>query len=209
LRVLIVDDHALFRDGLALILRSVDASTEVTHAADVPSALQALGDGAAPDLVLLDLALPGVAGAAAVRMLRQQAEQCPVVVLSGSDDMRLVRECIDAGAMGFIPKASDSRSMLEALARVLQGNVVLPEIVATVDTEGPESRLELLTPRQTEVLQRLVQGKSNRVIADELGIVEHTVKSHVSVVLQVLQVSNRTEAVYALRHVRLDATGGR
>jgi DNA-binding NarL/FixJ family response regulator len=151
-----------------------------------------------PDVILFDLGLPDVGGVEAMRELRQHAENSAVVIVSGTDDTQLVHACIEAGAMGFVHKASDSRTMLDALREVMAGRVVLPPTM--------ESRLDAvsaivpeLTPRQREVLARLVKGKTNKIIGRELGINEATVKSHVTGVLQALGASNRTEAVYAVR----------
>jgi DNA-binding NarL/FixJ family response regulator len=207
LNVLLVDDHALFRDGLALLLREVDAAVAVQHAADIQQALGALRTPPTLDLVLLDLALPGVGGLEGLRQLREAAEAVPIVVLSANDDPVMVRQCIDTGAMGYVLKTSDARTMIAALRRVFAGAVYLPPLTegssAMPEAAAPRSAVASLTPRQREVLRRLVQGKTNKVIARELGIHETTVKSHVTVLLQVLGVQNRTEAVVAVRHLDL------
>jgi DNA-binding NarL/FixJ family response regulator len=127
--VLLVDDHALFREGLAFLLREVDEGVVVRHAASVPQALQRLDEGGPPDLILLDMALPGDQGLDALKRVRAHAEEVPTVVVSGAEDGQLVRDCIDAGAMGFIPKTSDSREMTAALRLVLSGGVYLPSLV--------------------------------------------------------------------------------
>lgn len=201
--VLLVDDHALFREGLALLLREVDEGVVVRHAASVPQALQRLDEGGRPDLILLDMVLPGEQGLDALKRVREHAEEVPTVVVSGAEDPQLVRDCIDAGAMGFIPKASDSRVMTAALRLVLSGGVYLPSLVilaAPLVAAEPRPLAEL-TPRQRDVLMRLVQGKPNKIIARELGISDTTVKTHVSAVLQCLGVHNRTEAVFAMRNL--------
>lgn len=201
--VLLVDDHALFREGLAFLLREVDEGVVVRHAASVPQALQRLDEGRRPDLILLDMVLPGEQGLDALRHVREHAEEVPTVVLSGAEDAQLVRDCIEAGAMGFIPKASDSRLMTAALRLVLSGGVYLPAIVIQASpVAAAEARpLAELTSRQRDVLMRLVQGKPNKAIARELGISDTTVKTHVSAVLQCLGVHNRTEAVFAMRNL--------
>jgi DNA-binding NarL/FixJ family response regulator len=201
--VLLVDDHALFREGLALLLREVDEGVVVRHAASVPQALQRLDEGGRPDLILLDMVLPGEQGLDALKRMREHAEEVPTVVISGAEDPQLVRDCIEAGAMGFIPKASDSRVMTAALRLVLSGGVYLPSLAihgSPLVAAEPRPLAEL-TPRQRDVLMRLVQGKPNKIIARELGISDTTVKTHVSAVLQCLGVHNRTEAVFAMRNL--------
>jgi DNA-binding NarL/FixJ family response regulator len=207
LNVLLVDDHALFRDGLALLLREVSPDVVVFHAGSIEQGLRQAQMAPLLDLVLLDLALPGLGGVEGLRLLRDAAEAVPLVVLSGNDDPAMVRQCIEAGAMGYVLKTSDSRTMIAALRRVFGGAVYLPPAseghAGLRAPPAPHATLALLTPRQREVLQRLVQGKPNKVIARELGIHETTVKSHVTVLLQVLGVQNRTEAVVAVRHLDL------
>jgi DNA-binding NarL/FixJ family response regulator len=204
MKILLVDDHALFRDGVALMLKVIAAEVEVMHAKSCEQALERLDAGAAPQLILLDLGLPGVGGLEALRLLRERSDDATIVMLSGSDDHQLARACVDAGAMGFIHKSSDARGMVDALRQVLNGQIVLPamtlgltalEAGATVGAE--------FTARQLEVLARVIKGKTNKAIARELGINESTVKSHVGNVLSVLGVNNRTEAVYAVRKLGL------
>lgn len=202
MKVLLVDDHALFRDGLALLLREVDPAVMVLHAGAIPQALALLSGAEPPDLILLDLNLPGISGVDAVRALRQHAQGVPLVVLSGSEDAQLVMACVDEGAMGFILKTGDALEMMRALRTVFDGGVYLPPLALTRAAAVP-AELTALTPRQREVLMRLVQGTPNKTIARDLGISDATVKSHVTGLLQALGVRNRTEAVFAVRHLNL------
>jgi DNA-binding NarL/FixJ family response regulator len=207
-KILLVDDHALFREGLKHLLRSLDAELELDEAEDCEGAL-ALSAGNAYDLVLLDLKIPGVHGLDALESLRRVSPAAPVVVVSGEDDPRVIRAAIERGAMGYVPKASTPEIMIQALRLVLAKGVYLPPGV--VDLAIPNGaplpellraeqgtlRLPGLTPRQMDVLRCVIQGKANKVIARELDISEATVKAHLSSVLRVLGVNNRTEAVYA------------
>ncbi len=207
MKVILVDDHVLFREGLALLLNAVDPEVEVVHAGSIAQALLRLSASPSPDLVLLDMGLPLLGGIEGLRAVRAQAENVPVVVLSGADEPVLIRACIEAGAMGFIPKTSDARTLMLALRRVFAGEVYLPP-VAEVYARNADASTRMvdvlgLTPRQRDVLAALVQGKSNRSIAVELGISELTVKSHMTVLMQVLGVSSRTEAVYAVRNLKM------
>ncbi len=207
MNVMLVDDHALFRDGVALMLQVIAAEVVVIHAKSCEQAMERLDEGAAPALILLDLGLPGAGGLDARWRLRDRVDNAAIVVLSGSDDHLLAHACIDAGAMGFIHKGSDSRSMIAALRQVLAGAVVLPVLPVLAEGEatlaGPNPLHGALTPRQREVLARLIKGKPNKAIARELGINDSTVKSHVTAVLLALGVNNRTEAVYAVRKLGL------
>jgi DNA-binding NarL/FixJ family response regulator len=204
-RVLLVDDHALMREGLVLLIAAVDAAVKVDHAATIAQALQRLAAGPDPDLVLLDLGLPDAIGLDGLARVREAAESLPVVVLSGHDAAQTVRECIDAGAMGFIPKSVSSATMIGALNAVIAGSVWLPPFLLDAATPArmPPALLERLTPRQREVLACIVHGMTNRAIALKLGITELTVKSHVTALLEALEVRNRTEAVFAVRDLRL------
>jgi len=204
MRILIVDDHALFRQGLRFLLRDLDGALEIAEAGDCA---QAVALAAQPfDVVLLDLHMPGVAGLAALETVRQAFEASRIVVLSGEEDPRQIRRAIDAGAVGFIPKSATPEVLLSALRLVLADGIYLPTVALRgVDEPEPvearamtDDRLrETLSDRQVDVLQKAVQGKANKVIARELGISEGTVKAHLSAAFRALGVHNRTEAVYA------------
>ena len=206
MNVLVVDDHALFREGLKFLLPELDPALVLDEAGDCAAAL-ARASARQYDLVLLDLHLPGVQGMDALAALRQALPATPMVVLSGDDNPAVVRAAIDAGAMGFIPKSSTREVLIQALRLVFAGGVYLPARV--LDAPLPPGPLAVppdsgvtparlgLTPRQMDVLRCVVQGKPNKSIARELDISEGTVKAHLSSVMQALGAHNRTEAVYA------------
>ena len=204
MRILIIDDHALFRQGLRFLLRDLDADLEIAEAADCAQATALAGESF--NMVLLDLHMPGIAGLDALDAIRQAFESSRIVVLSGEEDPRQVRRAIDAGAAGFIPKSSTPEVLLSALRLVLADGVYLPAVALKGLGDGEaadpgtmsEDRLgETLSGRQVDVLRKAVQGKANKVIARELGISEGTVKAHLSAAFRALGVHNRTEAVYA------------
>jgi DNA-binding NarL/FixJ family response regulator len=205
-RILLVDDHALFREGLKFLLRSLDAELELEEAGDCAQALER-ASRRDYDLVLLDLKLPGVNGMDALRALREAVPAAPLVVLSGEEDPHVVREAIERGAMGFIPKSSTPEVLIQALRLVLARGVYLPPTVldsraapapgASPQADSAAARLLGLTPRQADVLRCVIQGKPNKIIARELDISEGTVKAHLSSVMHALGAHNRTEAVYA------------
>ena len=197
--VLLIDDHALFREGMELVLQRIDPALVVRHAGSVEEGIDLLRREI-PTLVLSDLNLPGVHGIDALLRLRAANDEVPVVVLAGSEEPALVRKAIDNGAMGYIPKSSDSREVARALTLILRGGVYLPALALSTERDSAATGRAAvhLTPRQRDVLLKLIQGQPNKVIARALGISDTTVKSHVSALLMALDVRNRTQAVYAV-----------
>ena len=194
MRVLLIDDHALFRRGLRLMLRELMPEADVTEADSCATAIDMADD--AFDLVLLDLNLPGMQGLSALNVIRPVFHQCPVVVVSGEENPGLIRATIQDGAAGFIPKTSEPEVMQAALRVVLARGVYVPAHALGTATGS----LEGLTPRQLEVLRRALKGTPNKLIARELNISEGTVKSHLSATFRAIQVRNRTEALYFAAH---------
>ena len=211
MRILVVDDHALFREGLKFLLRDLDDELVISEAADCRQA--AAQHGEAFDLILLDLHMPGVEGLDALEALRGAFEATRIVVLSAEEDPRQVRRAIDSGAAGFIPKSSTPEVLLNALRLILGGGIYLPPMALRGLADAPESStsshvsherlVEALSGRQLDVLNKAVLGKPNKVIARELGISEATVKAHLSAAFRVLGVHNRTEAVYTAARLGL------
>lgn len=214
MRILIVDDHALFREGLKFLLRDLDDELNISEAADCQQAAALSGEGF--DLILLDLHMPGIADLDALDAMRKTFEATRIVVLSGEEDPRQVRRAIDSGAAGFVPKSSTPEVLLNALRLILGGGIYLPPMALRGLPDAPEARpgnhvsreriAEALSGRQVDVLNKAVQGKPNKVIARELGISEATVKAHLSAAFRVLNVHNRTEAVYAAARLGLRLT---
>ena len=202
MRILLIDDHPLFRGGLKYLLRGLEEGVEMDEAGDCAQALEHLAAGSY-DLVLLDLKLPGVNGLDALASLREAAPGTPLIVLSGEDDPEVVRASIERGAMGFIPKSSTPEVMIQALRLVLMRGVYLPPTALdAVHTAVPAS-LPGLTPRQMDVMRCVIRGMPNKVIARELDVSEATVKAHLTAVFQALGARNRTEAVYVAAKVGL------
>jgi DNA-binding NarL/FixJ family response regulator len=205
MKILVVDDHPLYRSGVAFTLQSTGLAVEVVECSSLAVAFQRLDQGLAADLMILDLQMPGYQGVDSVRAVRSRRPEVPVLVLSGNEDPAVVRECIELGAFGFLPKSAPADQFNAALARVLAGGVYLPP--TSLSVAAPVTRAQQdawgrlgarLTERQRQVLLGIVQGKPNKVIARDLGLSDTTVKSHVAHILEALVVSNRTEAVYAL-----------
>jgi DNA-binding NarL/FixJ family response regulator len=193
-RILMVDDHPLFRSGIAGVIAELAATVETTEASSCEKALGLLAAGREFALILLDLNLPGMDGMTGLARLRDAAPATPVVVLSATEDSRKIKQAIAAGAKGYVPKSAGRDILLNALRLVLSGGVYLP--INIMESPAPAST-EQLTPRQREVLQWLVRGKSNKEIADLLGMAENAVRVHVAAIFRYLDVKNRTEAGYA------------
>jgi len=205
MNILVVDDHPLYRSGVAYTLQSAGMDVHVCECASLDAAFHKLDAGMVADLMILDLQMPGYTGLDSVRAVRSRNPEVPVLVLSGNEDPAVVRECIDLGAFGFVPKSAPSEQFNNALRKVLDGGVCLPPTSLSVGSPATRAQQDAwsrlgahLTERQRQVLLGIVQGKPNKVIARDLGLSDTTVKSHVAHILDALVVSNRTEAVYAL-----------
>jgi DNA-binding NarL/FixJ family response regulator len=194
--VLIVDDHPVVRQGLRALLEVQDDMTVAGEAGDGPAAIS-LAESLRPDIVLLDLKLPGMDGVAVLRPLR--AAGLRVLVLTSATEPSTAAAAVRAGAAGVVYKDIDPAALVRAIRAVHDGNVLLaPEAIGSL-VRG--SRADTLTAREREVLDGIADGKSNREIARLLQVSEKTVKAHVSAVLAKLGVQDRTQAaVYAVRH---------
>lgn len=206
IHIIIADDHPLVRGALRQALTSSLGVTKIREAGDLASLSKALAADEPADLVLLDLAMPGVSGFSGLLYLRSQHPEIPVVVVSASEDRAVMRRCIEVGAAGFIPKSTDMGEMRQAIRMVLDGEIWTP---ADLDAVLPPDavvtdmmrRLSSLTPQQLRVLMMLTQGLLNKQIAFELKVSEATVKAHVSAILQKLGVDSRTQAVIAVSKI--------
>ena len=199
-RLLIADDHPLFRGALREAVNGLLDRVDVAEAGSFEEITDILERGGEVDLILLDLRMPGVRGFSGLMYLRAQYPQLPIVVVSGNDDPEVIRRCIEFGASGFIPKTLGIEAMRQAVARVLEGGVWTPpdvDLQGTPDGGAMIARLATLTPQQVRVLMMLSGGLLNKQIAHELGVSEATVKAHVSAILQKLGVESRTQAVIA------------
>jgi DNA-binding NarL/FixJ family response regulator len=220
-KVLLVDDHALVRDGLSLLLPKLDPTFVPIGVASCEEALALLDRDTEIALVLMDLSLPGMSGADGIKAIRSKYPDIPIVALSGSADRQTILQSIKSGAMGFIPKSYTGERLFGALQYILvhkgtflpaemllyEGVEASPnlETVAkalTEDSTVDPKRLGL-TPRQADVLYLVLQGKSNKAIARTLHIEDTTVRSHVTAVLRALNVTTRTEAVIAAHRMKL------
>lgn len=225
MKILLIDDHPLFREGVALLLKPLVDGLETWEAGSCEEAFELLARRGSADLVLIDLNLPGLSGLEGLKQLRQDHPDVPVVVMSSADDKDTVLAVLDAGAMGFIPKSSTSQVMLGALRLILAKGIYLPPSVflaaraapavgpapAGVAAAPPANAVEAgrkpaelgLTPRQADVLHLLLQGKPAKLIGRQLNLSLSTVKAHTSAVLRALNVTTRTQAVLAASRLGL------
>lgn len=209
MRVLIIDDHPLYRAGVRALLAGLDPELIAADVSNVTEALR-LGDTEEPfDLVLLDMNLPGTNRLDALQQIKARFESAAVVVVSGDEDPTLILATIDAGAAGFIPKSTDPAVTIQALRLVLAHGTYLPAdalrhvVESTSMATDDELALPELSERQRAVLLRLLQGKANKVIARELGIAEGTVKAHLWSVYQLLGVASRSQAMCRVHELGL------
>jgi DNA-binding NarL/FixJ family response regulator len=202
--VVIADDHPMVRDALARVVGQLYTEARVLEAGDFAALLGHL-DGPAPELVLIDLNMPGMDGLDGVRRLREAFPALVIVVASGQDDPGTIRAVLALGANGFIPKIDPPDLLLQALRVVRAGGLYIPAR-SLGDTRGvtaPLPNASGLTPRQLDVLRLLVKGEPNKVIARQLGLTEGTVKIHIAAILRALQARNRTEAAIRARELGL------
>lgn len=223
MKVLIVDDHSLVSEGMALILKKLRSDADAVCAASFAEALGKLRLETGFDLILLDVGLSDVHDLSGLRRLRELYPAIPVVVVSGQDNRETVIEALDSGAMGFIPKSSPTPVLANALRLIFNGGIYLPPVVllrtheeaaaALPGTQAPVDNSALqalqLTDRELQVLGFLMHGLTNKLIAKELNISDNTVRKHVTTVLRTLRVRNRTEAVLeaARRGFRVNPRG--
>lgn len=211
IRVLVIEDHALVREGLLEALRELQAGAVAVGAAEGNAAMRLL-DAEKFDLVLLDLLLPGTRGQTLLGVIRRRFPDLPVVILSAQDDPETVARTLAQGASGFVSKSASTIDLLAALRRVLSGEQYIAQDLkeaversATSRSNGKDGNLAQrfgLTPAQGRVFELLIDGRSNSKIAELLGVTEGTVKIHVSAILRALKVDNRAEAVLLASRTR-------
>ncbi len=213
-RILLVDDHPLVADGLRILVEALEPATTLLWTGTLEEGFDTLASERDIMLVLLDLRLPGYGGYSALDRFRQQYPDMPVAVLSGSTERALILGSLERGARGFIPKTANRDDTARALERVAAGEIYVPPQAMGAEqghqgeVRDPHvdeleeaaalacSAIGRMTRRQREVLRLLVHGRSNRVIAKELGLSDNTVKIHVSAVLRAIGAANRAQAVF-------------
>jgi len=208
MKILLADDHPLMREAVRQVLEQLDVQIDILDAQDYPSLFRQTAQHADIDLALVDLNMPGLPGVHGIIEFRTRFPDIPLVVLSASESPLDIRSVLDAGALGYIPKASTTAVMLSALQQVLAGEVYSPHLSDEADNSflsGATSE-NRLTTRQIEVLRLMQQGHPNKTIARKLGLTEGTVKVHVAAIFRALGVRNRTEAVLVVQQRHFEAT---
>lgn len=216
MKILIVDDHPVFRDGISALLMhdsqesqdSLDAV--VLQACSGAEALTLVNEHADLDVVLLDLRLPDMDGLQVIKALAEIRPELPVIMLSSSEDPHDARSAFAHGALGYVSKSSSRYALLSAIRLVLNGDLYVPTLVLDAGADEPapapapqEEYVTSLTQRQIEVLRLIGDGCPNKKIATGLGLSEKTVKAHITAIFKVLKVANRTQAAAAGRKAGL------
>ena len=207
MKILLVDDHALFREGMRYVLQQLPEDVEILEAGNFPDALKIATQHPELDLALMDLNMPGSEGPISIRFFHQRYPHIPVVVVSGEESRGYMEKVMDYGAMGYVCKSSTAAVMVSALNLVLSGGVYVPPQLLRQQGTVTERESDIidrrslntneygLTQRQMQVLAHLAAGLSNKEIAEAIHLAEGTVKIHVAAVYQILRVGNRMEAV--------------
>ena len=193
MKVLIVDDHALFREGLVHVLHSLDADIVTLEASNYDSALELMDAHADLDFVLLDLKMPGLDGYSLLETAKISYPELPIAVLSASKDRDDMKRALGLSAVGFVPKNTSGKLLFNAIKLMLAGGTYLPAEMVETNPHATTTPVQL-TPRQLEVLKMIAAGLPTKIIAADLGIAEATIKMHISAIFKSLGVNSRTQA---------------
>lgn len=200
LKILVADDHPLFREGIRHFLMNLEAEVTILEAENLQKALATLQENLDIDLILLDLIMPGMNGLEGLRALEECNPAVPIIILSASEDPEDIAKTLAHGVMGYIPKSSNSATVVAAIRQVLAGEIYKPAILCKQERY---QTCEQLTHRQQEVLRLMVEGLSNKAIADKLFVSERTVKHHIAAIFRMLDVENRMQAMAKIRKLGL------
>ncbi len=212
MKILIADDHELFLQGMEFILKAEFPNVDIVTAKNYIEIFERLEQHSKFDLIITDLAMPGANWLEALKRMHDQAVDVPIVIVSAVFDKEILQKTLEVGVSGYIPKSSSNAVMLSAINLVLAGGAYIPRELLGDEVPNREITQEIkklrqmsddfthkaekkLTPRQIDVLKSIAKGLSNKMIAWELGLTEGTVKVHITVILKVLGVTNRTAAV--------------
>lgn len=185
-RILLIDDHAMFRSGLNMVLSTAISDVQIFEAGSLNEAIANTPDNM--DIILLDIQLNGLNGLEGLPLIKRKWPQVPILMLSSHDEAETITQALARGASGFVSKSETAEKIIEAINQLLLGQLPAPPVSLIAQRS--------LTPRQFEVLELLHQGLSNKLIARKLGLSNNTVRRHVQDILEFFGVANRTEAVF-------------
>jgi DNA-binding NarL/FixJ family response regulator len=206
MKIILADDHPLFRQALTITLKENFGNVEVFEAQTIPELEQYLEQVKGADILLLDLDIPGAQGFNSLISVRRSYPDLGVVIISGFEDKETIYKAMSHGAAGFIPKSTPVPAMLLAIKEVLSGKLWTPDGEFNVEEQHSDTAVDKvasLTPKQHQILSMFAEGLLNKQIAYDLGLSESTIKSHASTIFLKLGVRNRTQAVIVLNEVQL------
>lgn len=205
MKILIADDHALFRDELSSRLEKINPDVVLMQASSFSQALKILEKEVDLDMIIVDLDMPDIQWEEGIKILKQKSDEINIIVISASEDMRQIRKILQSGIKGYIPKRLESQTMHNALKLIVEGGIYIPPALVENNSEFSNNnrRSKTLTNRQSQVLDLIAEGKSNKQIAYEMGVSEATVKLHINALLRSLKVNNRTQAVITAQKMGL------
>lgn len=212
MNVLIVDDHPLFRHALIQAVRYNFPTVNITEVSSADDLYSRLEESEEPDLILLDLNLPGASGFSALVHIRAYYPMLPVIIVSAHEEINIIQRAIAHGAMGYIPKSAHPSQIGVAIRNVLEGDIWLPQNVIEQENDPLASeesilaeKIQSLTKQQFRVLMMVAEGMLNKQIGYTLGVSEATIKAHVTAIFKKLGVQNRTQAVLAIQALNIDS----
>ena len=197
MKVLIADEHALFRDGLGLLIEQLDGSATILQASNFAQALKILDTEHKFDLIIIDLDMQDMVWEKGFDAIRAKAGDARLVVISASENVHNIRESLEKGASGYITKRAETKILSNALKLILDGGTYIPPVMLgkNLDDTPAKGKGKMLTNRQSQVLGLVAKGMSNKQIAYEMGVSEATVKLHINALLRAIGATNRTQAV--------------
>lgn len=206
MKIILADDHPLFRQALSITLKSHFTNAEIFGAQTIPELEQHLKNQSNADLLLLDLDIPGAQGFNSLITVRRLYPDLGVVIISGFEDKETIHKAMSLGAAGFVPKSTPVPEMVMAIKEVLNGTLWTPDgdFDSGVQVVTADDKIASLTPKQHKILLMFADGLLNKQIAYELGLSESTIKSHASTIFLKLGVRNRTQAVIVLNELQLN-----
>ncbi len=208
-RIVITEDHPLFCSALNGALQNSWEQVDIAEADSLDALQKLLKNSEVPDLVLLDLHIPGAHGFSALLYLRNNYPDIPVVIISAREEPEVIHKALEHGASGFIPKSSPLETITSAISSILAGDIWLPDNIGPAPASDDSAldmteKLASLTPQQLKVLEMINSGLRNKQIAWELQVSEATIKAHLTAIFRKLGVNNRTQAVIVLQQAELD-----